>query len=200
VLSFSDRDGLALELITSNSDDRPGWADGPVPSEYAIRGFHAPALYVADLVPSAGVLVEVMGFRLLKEEEGRARFATGEGRPGEIVDLVARPDLQAVQAVGTVHHIAWRTPSDAEELAWQAELPRHGLHVTDVRDRQYFHSIYYREPGHILYEIATDVPGFTVDEQPAKLGTSLKLPPFLEQFRPRIEASLPPIELPAGSV
>jgi glyoxalase family protein len=199
ILSFEDPDALPLELIAaSEGDDRPGWADGSVPAEYAIRGFHAPTLYVRDIGPSERVLTEVMGFRRAGEEGGRVRFAAGEGRPGEIVDLLARPELQPWQAAGTVHHIAWRTPDDAQELAWREDLLRNGLHVTEVRDRTYFHSIYYREPGAILYEIATDQPGFAVDEAPEALGTALKLPSWLESRRAQIERALPPVHLPAG--
>ncbi len=198
VLSFADPDGMPLELIAAATDGRTGWASGPVPSEPAIRGFHAPTLYVRDAAPSERLLTEVMGFRSLAAEGGRVRFAAGAGAPGDLVDLVARPGgPSAWQAAGTVHHIAWRTPGDAQQLAWQTELARRGIGVTEVRDRQYFHSIYYREPGGILYEIATDQPGFAIDEEPAELGTHLKLPPWLESRRPQIASALPPIHLPA---
>lgn len=198
VLSFSDGDQMPLELIaSSHPDDRPGWQDGPVPEEHAIRGFHAPTLYVGRLEPSEVLLTEVMGFRRIGEEGGRVRFAAGGGQPGSLVDIVVRPNLQGWQAAGTVHHIAWRTPTDQQEIAWQSALSAHGVSVTEVRDRQYFHSIYYREPGGILYEIATDEPGFTMDEAPETLGTTLKLPPWLESRRPAIERALPPIQLPS---
>jgi glyoxalase family protein len=199
VLAFADPDGMPLELIASATDARPGWTNGAIPSASAIRGFHAPTLYLREIAPSERLLVEVMGFRRLGAEGGRDRYAAADGAPGELVDLLARPDgPHAWQAAGTVHHIAWRTPDDAQELAWQAELARRGLGVTEVRDRQYFHSIYYREPGGILYEIATDQPGFAVDEEPAELGTHLKLPPWLESRRPQIAGALPPIHLPAS--
>ena len=198
VLTFADPDAMPLELIATATDGRTGWASGPVPSEPAIRGFHAPTLYVRDAAPSERLLTEVMGFRRLATEGGRVRFAAGAGAPGDLVDLVTRPGgPSAWQAAGTVHHIAWRTPDDAQQLAWQTELARRGIGVTEVRDRQYFHSIYYREPGGILYEIATDQPGFAIDEEPAELGTHLKLPPWLESRRPQIASALPPIHLPA---
>lgn len=198
VLSFADTDGMRLELIGSAvPDERPGWTDGPVPAEHAIGGLHAPTLYVRSVEPSERVLTEVMGFRRVGDDDGRVRFAAAAGRPGDLVDVVPRPDLPSRQAAGTVHHIAWRTPDDGQERAWQERLIASGLHVTDVRDRQYFRSIYYREPGGILYEIATDQPGFTVDETAAALGTTLKLPPWLESRRAQIERSLPPIALPA---
>jgi glyoxalase family protein len=149
------------------------------------------------MTPSTHVLTDVMGFRRVAEENGRLRFATGKGGPGHEADLLARPDLQAHQAAGTVHHIAWRATNDEDELAWRAHLLRSGLHVTDVRDRQYFRSIYYREPGGILYEIATDAPGFAVDEAPDSLGSALKLPPWLEGRRAAIESRLPAITAPS---
>jgi glyoxalase family protein len=199
VLAFADPDDMPLELIATGSDERPGWPSGPIPSESAIRGFHAPTLYLHDIALSERLLTEVMGFRRLGAEGGRVRFAAGAGAPGALVDLLARPDgPRALQAAGTVHHIAWRTPDDAQQLAWQGELAQRGLGVTEVRDRQYFHSIYYREPGGILYEIATDQPGFAADEEPAELGTHLKLPPWLESRRPQIEGALPPLQLPVA--
>jgi len=197
VLSFADGDGMPLELIAASlPDDRPVWRDGPVPVEYAIRGFHAPTLYVPQAEPSHRLLTSVMGFRPVAEEDGRVRYTTGNGRPGDLVDLLVQPNRYGTQGAGTVHHIAWRTPDDAQELAWQEHLAQHGVPVTDVRDRQYFRSVYYREPGSILYEIATDVPGFAIDEAPDVLGATLQLPPWLESRRAQIEAALPPIHLP----
>lgn len=197
VLAFEDPDGMALELIAAREgDERPGWADGPVPAEHALRGFHAPSLFVGSIEPSERLLTSIMGFRRVAADGARIRYAAGDGRPGDLVDLVRRPQERGWQAAGTVHHIAWRTLDDEEELAWQARLQRNGVGVTEVRDRQYFHSIYYREPGGILYEIATTEPGFTIDEPRELLGTSLKLPPWLERHRARIEEALPPIHLP----
>jgi glyoxalase family protein len=198
VLAFDDPDGMTLELIAAPNDSRPGWRDGPVPAEHAIRGFHSATLWIQRHAPSAALLAGVMGFQRIGQEGDRLRYATGSGEPGAMVDLLAIPAApRALQAAGTVHHIAWRVAGDADELAWQQELKRNGVHVTDVRDRQYFHSIYYREPGGILYEIATDPPGFTVDEPEDALGTALKLPPWLEPKRAEIDALLPPIHLPA---
>lgn len=196
VLSFSDDDGMPLELITSEVDHRPCWETGPVPPGNAIRGFHAPTLYLNGLNPSESVLTDAMGFRRADQNGDRVRFVTGEGRPGEAIDLLPFDGVSGVSAVGTVHHIAWRTPDDREELAWQEHLGEHGLAVTDMRDRQYFHSIYYREPGGVLYEIATDEPGFAIDESVAALGTNLMLPPWLESRRAEIESTLPPLRLP----
>ena len=201
VLSFSDPDGMSLELIaTQEPDGRPVWVDGPVPAAHAIRGFHAPTLYLDRSEASAALLTEVMGFRLQTQDGARVRYATGDGTPGSTVDLVVRAGATGSDmGAGSVHHIAWRVSDDPEQLAWQDMLASHGLSVTEVRDRQYFRSIYYREPGGVLYEIATDQPGFATDEDPATLGTALKLPPWLESYRARLERALPPIQLPVVS-
>jgi glyoxalase family protein len=137
-----------------------------------------------------------MEFSRLGEEDGRIRFRVADGRPGEIVDVLLHDGRRGQNAVGTVHHIAWRVPDDPAELAWQERLSAAGVPVTEVRDRQYFKSIYYREPGGVLYEIATDSPGFIADEAPNDLGTDLKLPPWLEQYRAEIDRALPSIILP----
>jgi glyoxalase family protein len=138
-----------------------------------------------------------MGFLLVGEEGQRARYAAADERAGAFVDLLVTPGAPAAyQAAGTVHHIAWRAADDAAQQAWRENLARSGLNVTDVRDRQYFHSIYFREPGGVLYEIATDPPGFAIDETPENLGTALKLPPWLEPQRGAIERALPPVHLP----
>jgi glyoxalase family protein len=188
VLSFADPDGLALELVA-----RAG-ADGP---EQVITGFHGATLWVRDHEPTARLLADALGFRLVAQEGRRVRYAAGPDEPGRWVDLVSVPDApEGVGAAGTVHHIAWRTPDDAQQLAWRHALARHGLHVTPVRDRQYFRSIYFREPGGVLFEIATDPPGFAVDEAPEHLGTQLKLPPWLEPYRRELAQVLPPLRLP----
>ena len=198
VLAFVDPDGLPLEIIaTEMPDTRPGWSDGPVPPAYAIRGFHAPTLHVSRLEPSMQLLSTVMGCRVVAKEGARVRFAMGAGSPGSLVDLVERSGIPYGRiGVGTAHHIAWRTPDDVQQLAWHDDLAAHGLGVTEVRDRQYFRSIYYREPGGILYEIATDQPGFAIDETPEALGTALQLPPWLETHRAQIDRALPPLVLP----
>ena len=220
VISFSDPDGLQLELVAHpGAEARPGWAGGPVPAEYAIRGFSGATLTVDDYELTADVLTKVMGFRLAGQEGQRYRYEVGEGTgaraagesagtqfpqaPAAVgadlarVDLVNAPELPEGQmAAGTVHHIAWRTPSDEQQLAWRAELQQVGLQVTPVRDRQYFHSIYFREPNGILFEIATDPPGFATDETPETLGTQLKLPPWLEAQRATLENKLPRLRLP----
>ena len=198
VLAFSDPDGLQLELVAHpGAEARPGWAGGPVPAEHAIRGFSGAALTVDDYELTADLLTTVMGFRLVGQEGQRCRYTVGEGADLARVDLVNAPELPQGQiAAGTVHHIAWRTPDDEQQLAWRAELQQVGMQVTPVRDRQYFHSIYFYEPNGILFEIATDPPGFATDETPETLGTHLKLPPWLEPQRAALEHKLPKLRLP----
>jgi glyoxalase family protein len=138
-----------------------------------------------------------MGFRQVAEEGARFRFQVGEGADAAMIDLHCQPEGERGRmGIGAVHHIAWRTPSGATQLEWRRLLAEAGMDVTPVLDRNYFHSIYYREPGGVLFEIATDPPGFTVDEAPAELGAHLKLPPWLEPRRPVIEARLPDLRLP----
>lgn len=202
VLAFEDPDGLPLELIAhAAADGRSGWDGGPVPPEHAIRGFYGVTL--AERGSDQGcehttaLLTEGMGFRLVAESGNRHRFATGDGAPGALVDVLCQSGAPPGQiAAGSVHHVAWRTSDDAQQAAWRRQIAAFGVNVTPVRDRQYFRSIYFREPGGVLFEIATDPPGFTVDEPPERLGTSLKLPPWLEQRRALLERTLLPLRLP----
>ncbi|MBF6591999.1 MAG: ring-cleaving dioxygenase [Ktedonobacterales bacterium] len=200
IISFPDPDGLPLELVAaSERDARPGWPAGPIVLEHAIRGFAGATLTVADDVPTAALLTETLGFRLTAREGERARFAVGAGAPGARVEVVRAPRARrGVVAAGTVHHIAWRTPDSEQQLAWRDILRARGLDVTPVRDRRYFHSIYFYEPGGILFEIATDPPGFATDEPPEALGTHLMLPPWLEPRRAALEGTLPPLVLPTS--
>ncbi len=201
VVSLDDHDGLPLELVAAARDDRSGWTTGPVPAKHAIRGFFGVTL--AERGPEEGcgrtttLLTEGLEFRLVRESGHRLRYAMGDGSPGALVDVLCLSDAPRGQiAAGTVHHVAWRTPDDKQQLAWRERLGRYGMDVTPVRDRQYFHSIYFREPGGVLFEIATDPPGFTLDEPPDRLGTGLKLPPWLEPRRDQLERVLPPLRLP----
>ncbi len=202
VLSLSDPDGLPLELVApAAEDDRQGWTAGSVPGKHAIRGFFGVTL--AERGPEEGcgdttaLLTEGLGFRLVREAGNRLRYAMGDGHPGALVDVLCLSGAPRGRiAAGTVHHVAWRTPDDEQQLDWRARLSRHGMDVTPMRDRQYFHSIYFREPGGVLFEIATDPPGFTLDEPPDRLGTGLRLPPWLEPRRDQLERALPPLRLP----
>ena len=202
VISFSDPDGLPLELAASHEPDpRAPWREGPVPVEHAIRGFHGVTLLEDRAEGTVGLLTEALGFRAAEEAGGRRRFAAGRGGPGAIVDVVAGPGSpRGIVAVGTVHHVAWRASSDAEQEEWRRKIAALGHNVTPIIDRKYFRSIYFREPGGVLFEIATDAPGFAVDESPERLGTSLVLPPWLEPRRAELTAALPPIRLPAAPV
>jgi glyoxalase family protein len=202
VISFFDPDGMGIELVATKSarEDR-AYPAGSVPVEFAIRGFHSATLTQSDHRETAALLTDTMGYRLAAQDGDRYRYATGSGGPSELVDVLRAPDQKPGRVlVGTVHHIAWRTPDDEQQLRWQAELMRLNYGVSPVMDRKYFHSIYYREPGGILFEIATDPPGFSVDEAPEELGSKLVLPPWLEPQRSSLEAVLPPLRLPARAV
>jgi glyoxalase family protein len=198
VLRFTDPDGLLIELIaTENLQNHVElFPDSGVPAEYCLRGFHAPTLELQRTSLTTQLLTEVFGFELLREADSRRRFALDPAMPNKQVDVVERPDGNFGHiAAGTVHHIAFRAASNEEQEFWREKLTELGLGVTPVIDRQYFHSIYFREPGGILFEIATDAPGFATDESIEQLGEDLKLPPQYEQHRSEIERSLPPVSV-----
>jgi len=195
-LRFTDPDGLMLELIESAQlDDVDLKYENEVPKKFAIHGFHAPTFEVQQARPTQDVL-QALGFELIAEEESRRRFSVDSKTTSASVDLVERADGQfGINSAGTVHHIAFRCADEKEQLKWREQIADLGLHVTPVIDRFYFYSIYFREPGGILFEIATEGPGFTADESVGELGQSLKLPPQYEQHRAEIERALPPILL-----
>jgi glyoxalase family protein len=204
LIRFSDPEGQRLALIEDHGT--PGgtpWERSPVPADMGIRGIHGVTLMVQDLEPTAQTLTRVMGFRQEREYLASgdpasrvAVFATGRGGPGAEVHVAYGPHLAPGRlGRGGVHHVAFRTPNDEEHRAWQRRIAEAGLGVTPVIDRYYFKSIYFREPGGILFEIATDGPGFAADEDINHLGERLALPPFLEPQRERIEANLHPIEV-----
>jgi glyoxalase family protein len=196
VLLLRDPDGLAIELVARAGDERAPWSGGPVPESAAVRGFYNVTLTEWNPAVTSDLLTGTMGFRLLGEEGDRLRFGTGSEGAGSRLDVLVAPTAaRGVTSAGTVHHIAFRAATDAAQLAWQGTLAERGLHVTPVQERQYFRSIYFREPGGVLFEIATDAPGFTLDEPVESLGTALKLPPWLESSRERIAEVLPPIVL-----
>lgn len=199
VLSFYDPSGLLLEIVAQPGVEvRPVWRGGPVLPEYALRGFAGATLTVAARDPTATLLTDILGFRYVAAAGNRTRYAVGEGVAEALVDVVSRPEVPFGQiAAGSIHHIAWRVADDAQQQVWRDTLIRSGFEVTPVRDRQYFHSIYFREPGGVLFELATDNPGFAIDEPPEQLGQHLKLPPWFESRRAEIEAKLPPIMIPA---
>ena len=195
-LRFTDPDGLMLELIESNHlDDVDLEYESEVPRKSSIHGFHAPTLEVQRSKKTEGVLA-MLGFQLIGEEAARKRFSVNSKSTSAWVDLVERSDGQfGINSAGTVHHIAFRCADELEQAHWREQIAARGLHVTPVIDRFYFHSIYFREPGGILFEIATQGPGFTADEPATQLGETLKLPPQYEQHRTEIEQALPPISL-----
>ncbi|MDZ4799072.1 MAG: ring-cleaving dioxygenase [Bryobacteraceae bacterium] len=202
VLRVDDGDGLVIELVAAvSAESTPCTRDGvEIPAEYAVRNIHSATLTEKQEGPTAQLLTATMGFRETAREGNRIRFEVGDGGPTRTIDvLVADPSTPGgLGGAGTVHHIAFRTPDDAHQQRWQELLMKEGHHVSPVMDRNYFHSIYYREPGHILFEIATDPPGFQVDETPETLGSALKLPQEYESMRGRIEAALPAITVPTA--
>ncbi len=201
VLSFSDPDGLTLELVASHrASERTGWEDGPIPHEDAIRGFQSVTLTEEGYERTAEMLTKVLGFRLLVGGGNDFRYEVGAGGPSAQLDVKCQPaSLPGIVSVGTVHHVAWRTPDDEKQRVWRQVLVKSGLNVTPIIDRQYFHSIYFREPGGVLFEIATDPPGFTIDESEGELGKNLKLPLSLEPVRQHLEHILPRVHLPEVS-
>ena len=198
VVTFADVDGQGLELIASRENDaRTGWSAGPVPGEYAIRGFHSVTLNEENLERTESVLVDALGFRLQDHEGNRYRYATRDGNAGTLVDVLSQPNSErGFVAVGTVHHVAFRASDDDHQKTLREEISRTNPRVTIVIDRVYFHSIYFREPGGVLLEVATDPPGFIVDEPIEKLGSKLALPPWLDASREEIGKSLPSVRLP----
>ncbi len=200
-IQFRDPDGLALELIESDAaghNDR--WTESSIPAEQVLQQFHSPSLASDDRDATTQVLTNVFGFAVSDNEEGRTRLSLSKESPAKQIDLVDVPGKTPGQvAAGTVHHIAFRAANEDEQEKWRSRLYEAGLHVTPIIDRQYFHSVYFREPGGILFEIATDGPGFAIDEPADQLGETLKLPPQYEDYRKSIEESLPAISLPHKS-
>ena len=189
---FHDPEGLRHRAIMSQAADTPLIAAHPdIPAEMALQGFESVRAFSSDPMRSRGLLEDVLGARPAGESAWELR---GTKRGGTIV-YDSPPAERGIPGAGTVHHVAWGT-TVAEHPRWLERLREHGVGSTPVIDRHYFHSIYFREPGGVLFEVATDQPGFTVDESPEKLGTSLALPPWLENSRTEIEENLPPVSPP----
>jgi glyoxalase family protein len=202
VIQFIDPDGLLIELIASSSRVRvEPWPDTPVPAEHALHGFHSVSAALEGYEKTARLLTDSFGYRLIEESGNRFRFASPDDlAPGRIVDLLCLPDTGMGRvAAGSVHHIAFRAKDEDEQLRWRKHLVDLGYNVTPVIDRTYFHSIYFREPGGVLFEIATEPPGFTLDEKLEELGKHLRLPPWMESAHSEIEKILPPIQVPGKS-
>jgi glyoxalase family protein len=213
VITLQDPDGLGLELIAHESAiDRTvnAWKEGPIPVEHSIRGFYSVTLSEEGYERTASILSDELGFIRTRQEGSRFRyeipattssysFSTNQGEEGgaKIVDVLCLPyTQQAIIGIGSVHHVAWRTPTDEQEKVLRRNIIRAGLNATPVIDRFYFHSVYFREPGGILFEIATNPPGFIVDEKIEELGSRLVLAPWLEPERKDLEKILPPLHLP----
>jgi glyoxalase family protein len=198
VIPFLDPHGLRLVLVGIEEERRfEPWEASGVPVEHQIRGVHAVRIQEQVIGPTIRLLGERMGFRQVAADEGWERWAAGEGS-GAYVELEETPALSSGRwGTGAVHHVAWRVRDDDELMAVRAAVEAYGLSPTPLIDRFWFHSVYFKEPGGTLFELATDGPGFDRDEEPERLGESLVLPPWLESNRSEIEAALPPLEMPA---
>jgi glyoxalase family protein len=198
VLSFKDPDGLLVEIVaTPRVAGTAPWTDGAIAAEHAIRGLNGATIWEDGDSGSADFLTKTLGFEPIGDEGNVMRFQFADQGIGTVVDLRRAPGFwRGAGGVGTVHHMAFRAANDKAQLEKRAEVERQGYEITPVIDRQYFHSVYFREPGGVLFEIATDPPGFAIDEAAGELGTHLKLPPMYEASRAEIERALPPLRLP----
>ena len=195
VVYFEDIDGLGLELVFNDKDKRTGYSFGSIPVEYAIKGFYSVEIWEEGYERTAGLLTEQLDHVLIAEKGNRFRFAAIDA-PGSYVDLICTPDsLRGLAGSGTVHHIAFSTADKESQLDVRQKIVQRMLNPTPVLDRNYFTSIYFREPGGVLFEVATAVPGFTADEPLEHLGENLKLPPQYEPGREQIEKKLTPLRL-----
>jgi len=190
-LLFADPEGLAHELLVADVPDEALIAEHPeVPAEHALQGFHAVRAYSSDPERSRELLEQGLGF----ERSGEAWEARGDERGG-LYFYDEPPAERGIQGAGSVHHVAWNS-ADEDHVAWQQQAAEHGAHPTQVIDRHYFKSIYFREPSGVLFELATPSPGFTIDEPLETLGEKLSIPPRLEELRPQIEATVKPLVNP----
>jgi glyoxalase family protein len=209
VITLYDPDGLELELVAHKSaEDRNVnvWKDGPISAEDAIRGFYSVTLSEEGYERTASVLADELGFIPTRHDGSRFRYEIsgdnnekeqGETGGAKVVDVLCLPAAQqAIIGIGSVHHVAFRTPTDEQQLILRRYIVKARLNATPVIDRFYFHSVYFREPGGVLFEIATNPPGFTVDEKLDALGTHLVLPPWLESMRSDLERILTPVIYP----
>lgn len=195
-LSFQDPDGLQLTLLEASPiDTRTPWTTAAVDAANATRGFHSVELTLKDIKATAEVLTDILGYELVKQEGNRHRFATNSIETAAVIDLLELPEGKAgIAAAGTNHHIAFRVKDEQVQMAFREKIMSKGLNITPKINRDYFYSLYFREPGGVLFEIATDNPGFAVDESVDKLGSSLRLPKQYEPARAKIEAVLPTLD------
>ena len=195
VLPFEDPHGLRLALVeTDDPLEVALWEESPVPPDHQLRGMHSVRLWERSLAPTAAVLTEALGLEPVGTDDDWHRYALGDA-PGTMADLKEVSEPDGSSGTGTIHHAAWRTRHADESEALRSALQRAGLHPTSLIDRFWFQSVYAREPGGVLFELATDGPGFTVDEDLERLGDDLILPPWLESRRAEIEAQLPTLSL-----
>jgi glyoxalase family protein len=196
-LAFLDPHGVSLALVEATGRDFVPWPGSPVPPEHQVRGLHAVRLWAGDRTPTFQFLMDGLGLTETATDGPSTRFSAARGGSGTAIDVEARPETPRGRwGVGSVHHVAWRVPDPAAQLELQRRVAAAGGRPTEVIDRFWFKSIYFKEPGGALFEIATDGPGFAIDESAESLGERLILPPWLEPSRPEIEAVLPP--LPGG--
>ena len=194
VIRFADRSGITFELVATAQDSRTPWVARDFDSADAIRGLYSVTLVVRDARKTVELMTQLLDYTVVDEMDGRIRLAVNGGGPGKTIDVAHHPDAEpAMNGLGTVHHVAMAVGGAEEQLRLRDELLRFGCKVTEVRDRCYFQSIYFREPGGVLFEVATVQPGFAIDEAPASLGRDLKLPPWEEPNRAEIERRLTPV-------
>jgi glyoxalase family protein len=194
VVRFADRSGLTFELIGNGHDHRRPWLADGFDATTAIRGLHSVTMVVRDATKTLELMTGLLGYTVVDEAEQRTRLTVNGGGPGKTIDVAQHPNLEAGRnGLGTVHHVAMAIGSADEQVRLREELIRYGCTVTEVRDRCYFQSIYFREPGGVLFEVATTAPGFTADEPLASLGRGLKLPHWEEANRAAIEPRLTPV-------
>ncbi len=197
VLIFEDYDGFEIELVANSEEKRAGYKSYDIPTENSVRGFWGASLWYQNIKPTEELLTSHLEFKIINSSVERTRFSVGDGGPGTYLDLLQLPDQQrGIMGVGAVHHIAFRTNSESTQLEVRENLVKNNVNVTPVIDRNYFKSIYFHEPGNVLFEVATDPPGFFVDEKNGTLDYKLKLPPWLEVERKEIESVLPQIKIP----
>lgn len=196
VLPFSDPDGLAISLLVTNQPEKPAvWETAEVKRDMATQGFHSVTLTLQNIEATAKILTDVFGYRQLAQEGNRYRFQTDAVSTASIVDLLEEPEgILGRNAAGTNHHVAFRVANEAIQMEFREKILESGLQITSKINRDYFFSLYFREPGGVLFEIATDNPGFTVDEPLTELGSQLKLPQQYEGSRAKIEKGLPPLD------
>jgi glyoxalase family protein len=202
VLPLVDPHGLKIALVERTSGAPRAftpWDGGPVSGEKQIRGLYGAQVWERNAAPTEAFLTNGLGFQRIAQEGGWTRWGFPDA-PG-VIDLREAPDaVRGAWGVGSVHHLAWRVDDEQQQLRVRAQVEQAGGHATPVIDRFWFKSVYFKEPGGVLFELATDGPGFAIDEDQAHLGESLVLPPFLESERAKIERALPPLTLPQIAV